>query len=1103
MIRLSGKYILLTAALLFITGASAQKISANGRFTGKHFSVIDYGSNAQIWTGVLGNDGIAYFGNSQDILAFNGIEWSKISVERKRTPVKIQNIVNQSKVRTMARTSDNQILVGREENFGYISYSALGLAEYVPLYTAKENESFGSIWNIFEINNQEVLFIGENCYFRYKDKQVEKVALPAGFNGFTGKTSCRFGNGILLTYHDTPPEGENRTEKFLFIDIMTGKAREIQLPEHVELKNIRGSFEINGTWYLLDINGNFFSARERNGNFTWNDPGAVIFPELAGMAPNYISRYKNHIYYGTEDHGLIMADLSGHIVRTFDDYDELENLYVNFFFHDAEDNLWLCLDNGIQFIETSSPITYFKKKEGVSSLPEAIDFNGDEWIVGLHTGLYSFRKANTHADFIPKKGLRQFIFDVETFTTSQGKKTVIIGNDGLYAYNYARDTAEAISPVYAYSFRQDPAQKDVIYLTLENGIGKITLQPDGEWRYQDIITGLSGSTFSLVVHNNKIYFGITNVGVGVYNIRTKKHRVIKDNFRKVSSVKQAENLNEQINYYVELFQGRIYVGAQRLVYIDASDRKFNLFEDNQRFFSRGKNGFHRLINFDDKQLWIVNYVEEAGRNGDFVTGWLEKTNGKWDFVEWPLGGLKKTGVISSIQKSPAGEIWLGANSGLYVINFDVLKTYRKPLSLSIDRFEVNEKIVRYNLSRARSLDPLSYAENSFKVVFHANSFSGMGNMEYRYKLEGFNDQWSEWSNLNFASFQKISEGSYTIKIQARNPYGVVSNIYSYDVTVLPPWYRTIWAYLLYLVALIALILLIIQLSTQRVKRQNQRLEATVVERTSEIAEQNKQLEQQKAEITQKTTDILDSIQYAKRIQTTILPAASRLGELFHEHFVFYRPKDIVSGDFYWAREVQGKTIFSAIDCTGHGVPGSLVSIVGNNGLLRAVNEFKLTEPHEILDKLREIVVNAFRSEGQSDVKDGMDIALCTIDENGLLKYAGANNECVIIRDGELVELKPDKQPIGQFVDAKPFTQKEFQLQDNDCVYLYTDGYVDQFGGDKLKKFKSRPFKTMLISLSHMPMREQFDAIQHAFDSWKADLDQVDDVCVFGIRYKKK
>jgi serine phosphatase RsbU (regulator of sigma subunit) len=1101
MIRIPGKYFLLSTLLLALAQVWGQRIAANGRFSTRHFSVVDYGSNAQIWTGIQGDNGYAYFGNSQDILAFNGIEWTRISVEKKRTHPKVQSVVNQSSVRMMARMSDNRIYVGRQENFGYLAYSELGVMEYVPLYSSKDDETFGTIWNIFEINNQEILFMAENCYFRYKNKKVEKISLPAGFEDFTGKTSCRVGQGIFVVYKNSAT-GAARVEKYLYIDLMTGQAKEIRLPEHIGIKNIRGSFEINGTWYVLDINARFYSARERNGVLTWNEEGADFFPELQPFAPNYIARHKDHIYYGTEDHGLIMADLNGHIVRVFDAYDDLENLYVNFFFHDTEDNLWLCLDNGMQFIEISSPITYFKKKEGISSLAEAIDFNAKEALIGLHTGIYTPKTEKTQTTFIGKEGLRQLIFDIETFNTSQGKKTLIIGNDGLYSYNIDQDSTTNISPVYAFSFRQDPLNRDVVYLTLENGLGKLTLQPNGRWEYRDLVTDLEGSTFSLAVHDNKVYFGIANAGVGVYSLKTKKLHIIKDNLRKVT-VKTG--VNERVNYYVELFRGRIYVGgSDGIAVVSSDDRKLRPFEANQRFFARGKNGIHRLVNIDNEQLWVVNFVEFPNQPFEIETGWLEKKNGDWHFTKWAVGGLKKAGVISSIQKSPLGEIWLGANSGLYVLDTDLLRNYRKPMTISVDRFEVNEKVVLYDLAHAKKLDPLTYAQNSFRIVFHANTFSGMGAMEYRYKLEGFNDEWSPWSNLNFANFQKISEGSYTIRLQARNPYGVVSEIYSYEVTVLPPWYRTIWAYLVYFVIFVILIFAVIQLATQRVKRQNQKLEETVQERTREIAEQNTQLEQQKTEITQKTTDILDSIQYAKRIQSTILPPASRLNELFHEHFVFYRPKDIVSGDFYWAREVQGKTIFSAIDCTGHGVPGSLVSIVGNNGLLRAVNEFKLTEPHAILDKLREIVVGAFRSEGQSDVKDGMDIALCSIDyETGTLKYAGANNECVIIRNGELFELKPDKQPIGQFIDAKPFSQKEFQLEDNDCIYLYTDGYVDQFGGDKLKKFKSRPFKTMLAGLAHLPMNEQFEAVQRAFDSWKADLDQVDDVCVFAVRYKKK
>ena len=245
---------------------------------------------------------------------------------------------------------------------------------------------------------------------------------------------------------------------------------------------------------------------------------------------------------------------------------------------------------------------------------------------------------------------------------------------------------------------------------------------------------------------------------------------------------------------------------------------------------------------------------------------------------------------------------------------------------------------------------------------------------------------------------------------------------------------------------------------------------------------------------------LDSIKYAKRIQDTILPSPTHLKGMFKDHFVLFLPKDIVSGDFYWADKFGDECLFAAVDCTGHGVPGALVSIVGNNGITRATNEFQLTEPASVLDKLREIVVQSFKTDGNADVKDGMDIGLVSINHETMkLKYAGANNECVIIRQGAIIQLSPDKQPIGQFINEKPFTQKEFDLEPGDSIYLFSDGYVDQFGGEKGKKFKSRPFRNFLAEINEDDMETQYQKVHDAFMDWKGEHEQIDDVCVFGVR----
>ncbi|MDF1672943.1 MAG: tetratricopeptide repeat protein [Vicingaceae bacterium] len=264
-----------------------------------------------------------------------------------------------------------------------------------------------------------------------------------------------------------------------------------------------------------------------------------------------------------------------------------------------------------------------------------------------------------------------------------------------------------------------------------------------------------------------------------------------------------------------------------------------------------------------------------------------------------------------------------------------------------------------------------------------------------------------------------------------------------------------------------------------------------------IEKQKVEVEDSKKQLEQKNKEITDSIQYAKRIQSAILPSDKLVKEYLQNSFILYKPKDIVAGDFYWMESVGNKILFAAADCTGHGVPGAMVSVVCNNGLNRSVREYGLTDPGKILDKTREIVVNEFKK-SEEDVKDGMDIALCSL-EGSTLQYAGANNPLWIIRNGELLETKADKQPIGQFDSQVFYTSHTIELQKGDSVYLFSDGYIDQFGGEKGKKFKSKPFKNLLLSIADRDMEEQRTLIDNAFTQWKGDIEQVDDVCVIGFK----
>ena len=282
------------------------------------------------------------------------------------------------------------------------------------------------------------------------------------------------------------------------------------------------------------------------------------------------------------------------------------------------------------------------------------------------------------------------------------------------------------------------------------------------------------------------------------------------------------------------------------------------------------------------------------------------------------------------------------------------------------------------------------------------------------------------------------------------------------------------------------------------------LEKKVIERTNEVVQKAQEIERQKEKVTELYNDLTDSINYAKRIQQTILPTDSQVIHLFPDSFVFYRPRDIVSGDFYWVRASGKKKLFSAIDCTGHGVPGAFMSLVGFNVLNQVSKVF--VQPAQILNHLNRLSMEALQVQNTvNEINDGMDVAMAALDENtGELEFAGAFNPLFIYRKGELLETKADKFAIGSFLHGtKTYTNHKIQLEDGDMIYLFSDGYADQFGGPKDKKFTKRRFKNLLAEISELSCKEQEGRIHETFVEWRQMNDQVDDILVMGVRYNRK
>jgi serine phosphatase RsbU (regulator of sigma subunit)/ligand-binding sensor domain-containing protein/DNA-binding CsgD family transcriptional regulator len=501
-------------------------------------------------------------------------------------------------------------------------------------------------------------------------------------------------------------------------------------------------------------------------------------------------------------------------------------------------------------------------------------------------------------------------------------------------------------------------------------------------------------------------------------------------------------------------------------------------------------------------------------------------------------GLKDVNCTKFVIRNK--QIMAFTNSGYAVIDTSIQLTtldapnpYFTNLGYSVDG-ELNEQKLD---SRLRE-EGVKF-DNPFGPVYigyNAIKFNNTKPLQYTTLLyKGNNLLYGSFDNINWTEneevkYEGLAPGNYKIEVYCRvGAKGVQSEPTILEFAIVPAWWQTWWAKgLAILLIVLGLYLLYKQRTKALLKRQKQ-LEETVKEKTAEVVVQKNEAEnqrdvahEQKLIAEEKTNEILDSLNYAKRLQEAILPSPRLVKEWLTESFIFYKPKDIVAGDFYWMESVAptGKNekqliLFAAADCTGHGVPGAMVSVVCANALNRSVKEFGLTDPGKILDKVSELVVEAFEK-SEDEIKDGMDIALCALDMSSkTLYYSGANNalyritkrikgeeiplKTSVTETHKLIEYKATKRPIGSHFDDTKFATQEIKLEPGDSIYLFSDGFADQFGGAKGKKLKYKPFRELLLENHEKPMETQKTILSTAFDSWKGTMEQIDDVCIIGVK----
>lgn len=390
---------------------------------------------------------------------------------------------------------------------------------------------------------------------------------------------------------------------------------------------------------------------------------------------------------------------------------------------------------------------------------------------------------------------------------------------------------------------------------------------------------------------------------------------------------------------------------------------------------------------------------------------------------------------------------------------------------------------------------LPYDKNYLSFYFNAISHKNPDKVFYQWYLKGSDNDWLPETKINEANYSNLPPGEYTFIVRACNDEKIWSEPVEIHFVITPPFWRTTGFYVAVALFLIISTGVYIKLRERKLLQEKAELEEKVKERTRELQEQKDIVEEQNRHIT-------EGINYARNIQMAILPSGEEIRKVFTEHFILYRPKEIVGGDFYWLFR-QGNLVFvAAVDCTGHGVAGAFMSMIGTDLLNQIIIEKQVTEPSAILTELNLGIKLAFKQSAREfETHQGMDVALCSINlKTREVIFSGALRPMYIATNGELKELEGNKSSISGTSDTTfRYTSQKIKLKKNDCIYLFSDGYADQFGGPKGKKFMTGRMKELLIANHRLKMEEQKEKLIEAHEMWKGDYKQVDDILLMGIR----
>jgi len=1048
-----------------------------------NFTTKEYGRefHPQNWSIVQDQRGILYFANSFKLLEFDGHAWNSYPINK------------ETMILSLGIDSSGIIYAGSQNEFGYFIPDREAGLRYCSISDSLDIEdlNFSNI-RYLNITEDGVAFQSEEKLFIYKNGGVSVINPSTSFH-----TSFVVNNVLYIRQRETglmeykdkklnPVEGGDRFDSTgIFMMLPFGDS---------------GSDILIGT---REIGFWLFNPEQTSGKFRpfiLGDQNLIDESFITGGSVLPGSR----IALSTLNNGIIVIDARGDIVSEINRKHGLADNDVKQVITDKDNNLWLALNNGISTIEYSSPVSSYDEKSGLKGSVNAVLRHRGSLYVGTTSGLFIQNNASSSGSVFSEA--INLPYPVRSLLEADG--SLFAGTDaGLIAINgnktELKDPGDSYSLCYSTSMKLlfSGGSRGLSVFLAERTFKKITLPQEISSDIIAITEKNPGSSDSCEIWIGTRYDGALRL---VF---------YKDLSCKTDHYNSADGLAEgpvvPFSHEKDIIFGTID-GLYRFTNENVVRETLPDSLKNDPDFVRG---YFSSFNISADTMGrsvssLVDCPERIWICADNQLGYINKSDYN-KLISTPFMGID-AGKMTTIYPDSHGICWIGTTDGLIRYDINYRKNYsaayktiiRRAVTIRTDSViyrgtfftQDNSKIIPSAVQPDFLKPELTFRNNSLRFDFTAAFYENPDKTLFSCRLEGYDNEWTSWEHKYYQEYTNLHEGDYTFHVRAKNVYGHISEEALYNFSISPPWYRTTVAYMLYFLAAIGIIWLIIRLYTLRLKRENIRLEGIVRERTAEVVLQRDILEHQKNEIE-------DSIRYASRIQNAVLPADREFMSLVPESFVFFRPRDIVSGDFYWISRIDDKLIISAADCTGHGVPGAFMSMLGVAFLDEIVNKDRITRPEIILNNLRRKVIEALQQQGiLGEAKDGMDIVVIIIDENaGKLHYAGAYNPLIMIRKGCLSEYRADRMPIAIFDNMRDFTLHEIPIEEGDLFYFFSDGYEDQFGGPEGKKFKSRQFKELLVKICDKPMPDQKEIIIRTFDEWKGDMNQVDDIVVIGVR----